>query len=140
MATRDPFRRMMAQMESAFEQFRSLTDEAVPPTAASRLPVDVREEDSTIIVSADLPGVEKDQIDVRVTADSVRIHAEDVQEVTHEEKNYVRRERNARRYQRTVPLPARIDPSSAAASYENGVLRVTADVASGDGGHQVTVE
>lgn len=134
----DPFRRMMRQMESAFEQFQDMTGDGTFSRVSTTIPVDIREGDGTITVTTDMPGVETEQIDVDVSTDTVRIRAEDVTAVAHEEEQFVRRERSSRQYQRTVRLPARVDPDSAEAAYENGVLTVTVEK-TGDSARNVDV-
>ncbi len=126
---RNPFDRAFREMEAAFDQLRR----AAGGDTTAGTPIDVRAEDGHIVVAADLPGVEKDQIDVRVTADTVSIAAEDVQEVAHEEEQYYRHERNQRQFRRQVRLPVRVDPDSAEATYEHGVLTVRIARADGDG-------
>lgn len=71
--------------------------------------VDIIEEEATIKVVADMPGVEKEDIKVEATEDEVRISAE----------------RGERKYFKVVKLPARVVPDTAKASYKNGVLTVT---------------
>jgi len=72
--------------------------------------VDVFESEDEVSVVAELPGVEKDKIDVKVTEDgkTLIINARD----------------EKRKYYKEIELPARVDPSSAKASYKNGVLEV----------------
>ncbi|MEB3816563.1 MAG: Hsp20/alpha crystallin family protein [Desulfurococcales archaeon] len=69
--------------------------------------IDVIEDDDEVIIVAELPGVEKDKIKVRATENKVIIKAE-----------------NSRKYYKEIDLPAKVDPSSAKASYRNGVLEV----------------
>ncbi|MGC9209690.1 MAG: archaeal heat shock protein Hsp20 [Acidilobus sp.] len=70
--------------------------------------VDVMEHGDEVLVVADMPGVEKDQIKVNVTEDKV----------------YIRAEGERRKYYKEVDLPAEVDPSTAKASYRNGVLEI----------------
>ncbi len=71
--------------------------------------VDVMEEDDEIHVVADLPGVDKEDIDLKVKADHLKIEA------SNEERSY----------EEVVKLPADVDEDSASASYNNGVLEVS---------------
>ncbi|MFB6265740.1 MAG: Hsp20/alpha crystallin family protein [Candidatus Nanohaloarchaea archaeon] len=113
-------------MEDMFRSFQDLESE-LPEAGSSTVPVDIRESDQEVVVSADLPGVEKDQIDIKATSDSLEIQARHEREVEEEQKDYYRRERSARRYHRSVALPAPVDPESAEAEYESGVLTVRLD-------------
>lgn len=134
----DTFRRMMERMEDTFRDLESTFRdfehdfdkqfgdqfEQIKGRIGS-FPVDVQETDSNVVVKADLPGIEKDQIDVNVTEYSINIQAQDEREVKEEGKNYVRQERRAQNYQRSIRLPVEVDPGSAEANYTNGVLTVT---------------
>lgn len=127
MVADDPFRRMMEGMRDAFEQVRALDQEF----GGGSVPVDVQEDDDQVVVRADLPGVETDRIQVAAEPDRLTITARDEREVAEEQENYVRRERSSRRFRRAVTLPSPVDPDTAEASYENGVLTVTLEKAVG---------
>lgn len=117
---RDPFEELAERMEDAFRDI----GRQLPGLDAGHIPVDVEERDDEIVVRADLPGVEEDRIDLTVDVDTVRIAASDDMEVAEEGETYVRRERSTRSFRRAVALPAPVDPDTAEASYENGVLTV----------------
>lgn len=131
----DTFQRMMKKMEDAFQDmeraFRGFDTDIEQQMqryrGRSQLPVDIEDTGDAVEVRADLPGMEKDQIDVAVTPDSVQIAASDEREVAEESENYVRQERQQRSVQRTIGLPVTVDPDSAEASYDNGVLTVEID-------------
>ena len=97
------------------------------------MPVDIQEEDGKIIVKADLPGVSKEDINLKADAESLEISAESSEEIREENEKYLRRERSRRSYRRTVRWPASIDPESIEADYSDGVLTVTADKEESDG-------
>lgn len=137
--SRDTFQRMMDRMEDMFREFDVDLDQQLPQRAG-RLPVDIEETGGQLIVCADLPGIEKDQITLQVTEDTISIDATDEREVTEEGKNYVRQERRNRRYKRRLDLPVTVDPDSADAEYKNGVLTVTIDKAGTGGKYDVDIE
>lgn len=120
----DPFRRMLREMEETMERFRDAQDGLGGSLRGTALPVDVQEDGDEIVVRADLPGVEKDHIQVSATDDTLEIGAEDTREVREENEKYLRQERRQRRSHRTLQLPVQVDPGSAEAEYENGVLTV----------------
>jgi len=70
--------------------------------------VDVIEKDDNVTVIAEVPGVEKEEINLTTSEETLSI------KVTNPE----------RKYSRVVKLPAKIKPESATASYKNGVLEV----------------
>jgi HSP20 family protein len=148
--TSDTFRRMMEKMEDRFREledtvrtFEQDFDSEFGDSLRSRFgsfPVDIEETDDEITVKADLPGIEKDQIDVNVTENMVTIQAQDEREVREEGKNYVRQERRAQNYNRNLRLPASVDMDSAEAAYDDGVLTVTVEKQSASKGTSIDIE
>ena len=70
--------------------------------------IDVSEDDKAVAVVAELPGVEKDDINLHTTEDHLTVSVNTPE----------------RKYHKELILPARVDPKSAHASYKNGVLEV----------------
>lgn len=87
--------------------------------------VDVAERDGEFVVTCDLPGFDRDDIDLRVTDHTLHIEAAHEEETEEEEENYLHRERHRRDVSRTIPLPEDVDMDAGSASYEDGVLTVT---------------
>lgn len=87
-------------------------------------PVDIEDKGTEFIVTAELPGVPKERLDVNVTADGVEISAEARKEEEEREKGYYRKERSYRRVYRRVPLPAEVVPDTAQAKMEHGLLTI----------------
>lgn len=71
--------------------------------------VDIHEDDDLVRVIADLPGVEKNDINLKCDGETMTISAVS----------------DHREYDERITLPARVDESSAKATYNNGVLEVT---------------
>lgn len=121
---------MLRELEETMERFR--TENSGFGGLQPAMPVDVQEDGDHLIVRADLPGVEKDRITVSADTDTLEIRADDTREMREENERYLRQERSRRRFQRSLTLPVRVDPDSAEARYENGVLTVRLKTA-GDG-------
>jgi HSP20 family protein len=124
MTSRNPFdeiERMFEQMDKGLETFDASLTQGVP--------VDLIDEDESYVVTADLPGYEKDDIDVRLSGSTLMIRAERSTDIETEEADsdgeYVRRERSRESVNRSVQLPERVDQDETDASYQNGVLTVT---------------
>lgn len=83
--------------------------------------VDVSDRGDEFVVTAELPGLGKQDIDVSVRKTRVRI----VADFGDDEGEYLRRERTRGERSRVVHLPERVNERRAAASYDDGVLRVT---------------
>lgn len=128
--TDDPFRRMVREMEETLERFRT-ENKAFGGSMRSAVPVDVEEDGNQIVVRADLPGVEKDRIQISADRDTLVIRAADTRAVREENEQYLRQERSKREFRRRLQLPVPVDPGSAEAAYENGVLTVRMEKADG---------
>jgi HSP20 family protein len=87
--------------------------------------VDVVERDEEVVVRAEVPGVEKKDVDVSITASSVTIKGETRREEKEEKGEYYRCEISRGAFSRTVSLPASVDPDKAKASFKDGILEIT---------------
>jgi HSP20 family protein len=92
--------------------------EEVTPT------VDVFEEGDDVVVKAELPGMSKDDIDVKVTDDLITISGEKKKEEKVEKKNYYRMERSYGSFTRSLRLPTEVQTEKATAKFKDGVLEV----------------
>ena len=86
---------------------------------------DVHETDDAVVVTMDMPGVEKQDIDISVVEDELRVSAKRKSETEVNEQEYHRRERTYSRFERRVLLPASIKTEEARATLNNGVLQIT---------------
>ncbi len=130
----DDFRRFEEMMNRMFEEFwgRPSRRRLLPPgergaivPAEYREPfIDVIETDKEVIATAEMPGLEKQDIKINVTEDRLEISAETKHEEKKEEKGYVYRERRSGSYYRAISLPSPVDPDRSKASYKNGVLEI----------------
>jgi HSP20 family protein len=128
------FERMNRQFEEMNRQFGQFADARPALESGAGLPaamgqggmqVDVAEYDDEIVVTADLPGFEKGDIDLSIAGEALTIRADRDVDTEHESDSYVRRERRHQSVRRTIRLPAEIREDDASASYTNGVLSVT---------------
>jgi HSP20 family protein len=87
--------------------------------------VDVIERDDEVVVKAELPGVEKKDIDVSVTENSVTIKGSTSHEEKEEKGDYYRCEISQGAYSRTVGLPSYVDADKAKANFKDGILELT---------------
>ena len=118
---------MDRMFDRVFEGYGFPAQERFSPWTASEVfspHVDMFERDGKLVISADLPGVKKDDLDVEVTEDAVTIEGERRQERTKEERGYYQSERSYGSFYRSIPLPEGVDPESATAEYKDGVLQI----------------
>ena len=87
-------------------------------------PVEVRERNGNLEVTAELPGLNKEDVKVECTNDAIVIQGEKRRETQSEEGGYHRSERVYGRFYRQIPLPDSADASKAKAEFRNGVLQV----------------
>ena len=87
--------------------------------------VNVVERDEDILVKAELPGVEKKDLDVSVTDNTLTIKASTREETEKEEGEYHRQEIVSGSFARSVLLPAEVDGDKAKATFKDGLLELT---------------
>jgi HSP20 family protein len=95
------------------------------PAIRGEFRVDVREHEDEVLVVADLPGVEKEDVTVTlINPRAFEISCERKSEKEEKEEGYFVRERLYGTMRRVVTLPAEVTDEDAAASFRNGVLEV----------------
>lgn len=83
--------------------------------------VNVFNDGEDFVLVAELPGVKKEDLDIQVRGDTLRIQGKKT--IAHDEGASVhRRERSAGQFDRTLTLPAEVDAAKVAAQYRDGVL------------------
>ncbi len=87
--------------------------------------VDVVNRDTEIVVRAEVPGVDKDNLDVSLTGNTITIKGSTRHEEKEEKGDYYRAEMSRGSFTRTVTLPAEVDGAQAKATFKDGVLEVT---------------
>lgn len=118
------FERMRENVEEAARVWDTASSETAPHEITS-VNVDLEDRDEELVLTADLPGFEKEDIDVRAIDHTLRIEAEH-QEESEEETNgrYLRRERRRASVAWSIPLPNAIETDDVSATYNNGILTV----------------
>jgi HSP20 family protein len=87
--------------------------------------VDVAETDNEIVVSAELPGLDDEDIDVSLSRGMLTISGEKKQEKEKKGRSYYHVERTYGSFQRSVALPSNVDTSKVDAVFRKGVLTIT---------------
>jgi len=109
--------------------------------SAAPIKVDVVETDSAYVVKAELPGVNKDEIQVSIEGDLVTIGAEVKRESeTKDGERVLRAERYSGSVYRAFTLPVDIDEAASTAKYENGVLELTLTKKPATAGRKLTIQ
>jgi HSP20 family protein len=115
---------MQRQFAETMERISGATQQ-VPLLGGAGTMIDVREHDTDVIVVADLPGVERENISVRLLdSRTLRISARREEAREAEQAGYHMRERRIGAISRTVSLPTDVTEEEARATFKNGVLEV----------------
>lgn len=86
--------------------------------------VDLFEEKDDIVVKAEIPGMDKDNINVNLSDHTLTIKGEKKKEEEVKEENYYRSERSYGSFVRTLELPKDVHADKVKATFKNGVLEV----------------
>ncbi len=86
--------------------------------------VDIHETQDSLVLEADLPGLEEKDLDIRVENNILTIRGERKFEKKVNEENYLRVERSYGSFCRSFSLPHRVNTEQIQANYRNGVLTV----------------
>lgn len=86
---------------------------------------DIVETNDEFIIISDIPNVEKENLDINVTEDSVIISAEVTKTEDYEDSDYIQRERNSEKIKREIFLPAKVKIKESKAVYEGSTLTIT---------------
>jgi HSP20 family protein len=133
---------MQYRMSRLFEEFPEYIESSqLPAPQDSQVPyVDVIDRDHDIVVTADLPGVDKSDIRIGVKDSTLEISAEKKVTQEHKDEGYLRRERGYSRFYRAIRLPTYVDESKAQASFNNGVLEITLPKAEKKAGSSIPIK
>ena len=97
----------------------------VAQTSSSDYPlVNVWLHNHDALLTAEIPGIDSEKLDIAVLGDQVTISGSREPEILKEEETYHRRERNYGRFSRTLKMPFKIDSEKVEARYEKGILEV----------------
>jgi HSP20 family protein len=85
---------------------------------------ELQETSEAIHLNLEAPGMKAEDLDIQVSADTVSISGERKEETTTEDKGMKRTEFRYGRFQRVIPLPARIQNTNVQADYQDGILKL----------------
>lgn len=120
--------RLFREMEDVVRHFWDAFPDGdlVPDLTREWAPrLDLAETATAIEVKAELPGLEKKDIDISLDGDLLIIKGEKHQEKEEKDKRFHRIERTYGSFYRTVRLPVEVRPDTIEAVYEDGILKVT---------------
>jgi len=123
----EPFR----EIDTLQRQMNRIFDELLPVTRETRdgitfvPPAEMEETADEIHLKLEIPGMDAKDLNVEVSAEAVSISGERKSETKTEEKGVTRTEFRYGKFERVIPLPARIQNDKVQAEYKDGVLTLT---------------
>ncbi len=93
-----------------------------------------------LLVSIDLPGVKRDDVNVEIADDGITIQGERRQESTKNEQGFYRSERSYGSFYRQIPLPEGVNADSASATFRDGVLEIEMDAPKQQRGRKLEIK
>ena len=87
-------------------------------------PVDIFEQNDQLVIRAEVPGVQKNDLDVRIENGVLTLHGERKRETEVTDDNAFRLERTHGEFTRSFTLPRTVDGASVTAAYKDGILEV----------------
>jgi len=123
----DPFRELNAlqqRMNRLFEEQYDGGREETLTTGAFVPPVDIYEDEHSIQLKLEVPGVDEKDLDIKVENNTMIVSGERKFEKEEKEENFHRVERRYGSFSRSFTLPNTVSTDDIQASYENGVLKI----------------
>jgi len=125
----EPFRDLMATQRDFDRLFREAFSPALGEGEVSTRtwapPVDIYENGDSLVLKAEVPGINPDDVEIRVEDNHLYLKGERKFEKEVKEQNYHRVERSYGTFTRTFTLPNTIDSDKVSANYKDGVLTLT---------------
>lgn len=122
----EPFREASAlqrEMNRFFDTLSPLRDDSLE--LRSFIPAaEMNETDEALDLKVELPGLNAEDIDIQVAADSVSISGDRKSESKTEENGVTRSEFHYGSFRRVIPLSTRVDNANVSAEYDNGILKL----------------
>jgi len=147
----NPFKeidRMSKDMDSLWDQvfptsrrfLKELPVKALMGRDTTPPAIDIIERPDALVVKAELPGVEKDNIDISVQENRLTISGKIEQDKEEKKEDFYYSERSYTSYSRTVEMPCKVNAEKIKAHLKNGVLTVTLPKAEDVKAKKITVE
>lgn len=111
--------------EDFFAPFATRRRGYIKPDAGIITPaIEMFEKDNDVVIRAELPGVNKEDVDISITNDALTIKGEYKKSEEIKEENYYIKERAYGAFSRTIGLPPDVDIDKVSAELKNGVLNI----------------
>ncbi len=112
------------ELDRLWEDFFGARDVVAPQEGIWGPAVDISETKDSLIVKAELPGMDPKDIDISLSGDTLIIKGEKKQEKEEKGENFHRIERRYGSFARSIRLPIEVDSNKIEATYKQGVLKI----------------
>ena len=102
--------------------------------------IDVREREGKLVISADLPGVKREDLNVEIEPEAIVIRGERRETTSSNERGLYRSERMYGSFYRQIPLPEGASTQNAQATFRDGVLEIEIDVPKRAGSRRLEIK
>ncbi len=123
--TSSPFLTLSQQLPWGVERFFDGVFDNDGPARGFAMDLDVHDNDESIVVRAEVPGVEPDDLSIELHGDVLTIRGEKREEEKREQDKQLYTERRYGSFERSLTLPSAVDPEAVHATHDKGVLTVT---------------
>lgn len=121
----DDFGHIGSKFEKTIEDmFRSISPAFTLAERTWKPPMDMNETPEEVVIVAEIPGVDKDDLEVEISSKAVRIRGNRFAKHCSGNATYRLAEIQYGRFERILFLPAPIDPEVTSAAYQNGLLEI----------------
>ncbi len=121
----DDFGHIGSKFEKTIEDmFRSMSPVFTLAERTWKPPMDMNETPEEVVIVAEIPGVDKDDLEVEISSKAVRIQGNRLAKHCSGDATYRLAEIQYGRFERVLFLPAPIDPEVVSATYQNGLLEI----------------
>lgn len=124
----DPFRNLVAlqdRMNRMFEETVQAGKDTEPMRSGTWVPaVDIYEDEDEIVLVAEVPGIEMEDVDIQVRDNTLTLKGERKMEKPVNKENYHRVERTYGTFVRSFTLPSTVEQDKISANYAKGVLEI----------------
>jgi HSP20 family protein len=131
----DPFielRRMQSEMSRLFSGFGATTARDFPP-------INIWLGDNSVVMTAELPGVARDDVTISLQEDVLKLEGKREPKLQQDHVNWQRRERAYGTFSRAVQLPFRVDSENVQARFDNGILEIELERLEADRPKQIAI-
>jgi len=119
---------LMRQFTEEMDRYFGQAPRAAGNGAAWVPTIEVKEKEGKLLVTAELPGVKKEEVKVHIDGDTLVVEGERKQEKEEKREGYYHSERSYGTFYRSIPLPEGAKGDLTAAQFNNGVLEVTVPI------------